>query len=234
MAPDIYYNPYESNQDYDSNYSDQNVALNSGAGTVVGFNVFDDIVDFFHDLLFGEDETEFLLSGDEPELDLDKWNTSDMVGRTNCYAYAMDLTEYPDGTQFNPRFTHPGAQESDEWGLQPGYLSGVKSLSEYAQKHGLSEADAIVELCKADAEASGRVFKEIDKYAEPSPGTHKVALFVGPGYHWYRQDADGMWSHKNTTAEATNLDDNGEIISDPEEAAKSKDYTLVGYFEVGD
>lgn len=46
---------------------------------------------------------------------------------------------------------------------------------------------------------------------------HKVALAIWPGndYHWYRQDANGMWSHKLNGNSPTNLDNSGNPISDP-------------------
>ncbi len=53
------------------------------------------------------------------------------------------------------------------------------------------------------------------------PGNRdKVALVVDPGtdYHWYRLGSDGMWSHKPGGGEATNLDNSGNTISNPETA----------------
>ncbi len=59
----------------------------------------------------------------------------------------------------------------------------------------------------------------------PASGTcegslDKVALVVHPGvdYHWYRQDSDGMWTHKPGGTPATNLDNSGVPISNPETA----------------
>ena len=51
-------------------------------------------------------------------------------------------------------------------------------------------------------------------------GQDKVALVVDPGtdYHWYRQDSDGMWTHKPGQTQATNLDNSGNPISNPETA----------------
>ncbi|MFQ6029930.1 MAG: hypothetical protein ACE5Q6_20850 [Dehalococcoidia bacterium] len=49
---------------------------------------------------------------------------------------------------------------------------------------------------------------------------HKVALVMAPGidYHWYRQDRNGRWSHKPGGTAATNLDNSGNIITDPRTA----------------
>jgi len=48
----------------------------------------------------------------------------------------------------------------------------------------------------------------------------KVALVVDPGtdYHWYRLDSGGMWSHKPGGTMATNLDNSGNPIGNPETA----------------
>ena len=48
----------------------------------------------------------------------------------------------------------------------------------------------------------------------------KVALVIDPGtdYHWYRLDSGGMWSHKPGSTMATNLDNSGNPISNPESA----------------
>jgi len=49
-------------------------------------------------------------------------------------------------------------------------------------------------------------------------GMHRVHLVVKPGfdYHWYRQDDDGLWSHKPGGTAATDLDNSGELITDPD------------------
>jgi hypothetical protein len=43
-------------------------------------------------------------------------------------------------------------------------------------------------------------------------------LYFGNDYHWYRQDSGGMWSHKPSKAQATNVDQSGNLISNPEKA----------------
>lgn len=61
---------------------------------------------------------------------------------------------------------------------------------------------------------------------------HKVALFIWPGhdYHWYRQDANGMWSHKCANTEATNLDNSGNPISNPLTADRGGYTDFCGFF----
>jgi hypothetical protein len=70
----------------------------------------------------------------------------------------------------------------------------------------------------------------------PASGTcpddkDKVALVVAPGwdYHWYRLDNDGMWSHKPGQTQATNLDNSGNPIANPETADRGAYIDFCGY-----
>ncbi len=64
----------------------------------------------------------------------------------------------------------------------------------------------------------------------------KVALVVDPymDYHWYRLDSSGMWSHKPGGTRATNLDNSGNPISNPETADRCGGFLcytdFCGYF----
>ena len=54
-------------------------------------------------------------------------------------------------------------------------------------------------------------------------GTSKIAMVVHPGedYHFYRQDADGMWSHKDDANKVKRFDAEGLPIVDPATAARN-------------
>jgi len=60
------------------------------------------------------------------------------------------------------------------------------------------------------------------------PGYYLVALVMAPGvdYHWYRQDSNGMWSHKPGNTASTNIDASGLPITNPENA--NRDYSGSG------
>ncbi|MCC6551518.1 MAG: hypothetical protein IT372_00675 [Polyangiaceae bacterium] len=66
----------------------------------------------------------------------------------------------------------------------------------------------------------------------PSQMTKVVAFFQTPGgipvYHFARQDANGLWSHKNAGQAATNLDASGNLITNPLQLADPGDQ--VRYF----
>lgn len=60
----------------------------------------------------------------------------------------------------------------------------------------------------------------------------KIAMVIAPDwdYHWYRQDTNGMWSHKPGGTMATNLDNAGNPIANPETAARGSYTVFCGYF----
>ena len=85
--------------------------------------------------------------------------------------------------------------------------------------------DVVNYYVSLDADALDFVFRPISKTDICSEGCYKVALVMDTGYdyHWYRQNADGTWSHKLATNDVTNLDASGNIIYDPELA--DRDYS---------
>lgn len=67
---------------------------------------------------------------------------------------------------------------------------------------------------------------------EDRDGYYSVALFFPANdfnFHWYRQDNNGMWSHKDGWKQVSNVDDGGNVIHDPREA-QSASYPLLGSF----
>ena len=77
------------------------------------------------------------------------------------------------------------------------------------------------------------LFTPIGRYETCPVGTYKVALVVSNSdYHWYRQDADGLWSHKRGTTPVKRTDESGELIIDPMIADRDDYSTFVGFFAV--
>lgn len=82
----------------------------------------------------------------------------------------------------------------------------------------------------AASESDGEVPTD-DPDQDPDDG-HIICLVIWPDedFHWYRKDADGYWSHKPGSTEATNLDAAGNVIPDPETCDRG-DYTVFcGYY----
>jgi hypothetical protein len=85
------------------------------------------------------------------------------------------------------------------------------------------------------ARADGLVFDpDLDNQC-PAEG-HLVALVVAPAFdfHWYRKGRDGLWTHKVGIAPATDRDNSGARISDPETADRGPYVEFAGYMHVRD
>lgn len=125
-------------------------------------------------------------AADAPPYNPSLWNIPSVQPYNNCYNYANN--------QITNTFAQPGRATgnpitSDSCpGVQPSAISDGLTLS--------------------------------NNFASPlAPGQGwYVALVIWPNidYHWYRQDNVGCWSHKPGSGAATNLDNSGNAISDPQ------------------
>jgi RHS repeat-associated protein len=140
---------------------------------------------------------------DSPAYEPDRWNDPRTQYSTNCYAYAAND---PDG---HPLGTKP--QPGEESGQMFTQLTG-DNVAAAAERDGMTRAPGPV----------------------PKDGYYLVALVIAPGvdYHWYRQDNDGSWSHKPGHTKATNLDNSGNPITNPENADRGIYSEFYGYFYV--
>ena len=179
------------------------------------------------------------MSGYEELYEEERWNDGEeglIQSTTNCYAYALNLQRCPtDGVAF------PLPNSAEQHCLQPGDLYRYIVDDSWDTGYNL-DADtlAIVDNSSVDNNiAIDGFFEEIGQYDVAPSGTYKVALVIDQGldYHWYRQNLDGMWSHKLGTDPITNLDPLGDPIYDPLYAERyytyGGNYTLfIGYFAV--
>lgn len=101
---------------------------------------------------------------------------------------------------------------------QPGRAHGISGYPMQAQAvHNAAVADGLIPTTSSATSADGKT---------------KIALVVAPNYdyHWYRLDSDGRWSHKPGSTRATNLDNSGVTISNPETANRGPYTVFVGYY----
>lgn len=132
------------------------------------------------------------------------WNNDPYVqGHNNCYNYGCDI-------QTNTY-------------AQPGRAHGI--LLNWP-------ADMNCTAVTNGAQADGLVPVNCDQGCGCSACRHQVALVISPGwdYHWYRKDRDGKWSHKMGGSPATNLDNSGNIITDPRTADRGSYSIFCGCF----
>jgi hypothetical protein len=151
------------------------------------------------------------LGRQRPMYEPDRWNDPYMAGydygyqwENNCYNYACDIA--------TDTFAQPGRA-----------ATGVHNTIMFCPE---VSAGAIADGLRPRPAAT------------PARGcSHTVALVVDADYHygdyhWYRLDANGMWSHKIGSTEATNLDNSLQPIVNPETADRGRYTEFCGYFTV--
>ncbi len=161
--------------------------------------------------------TQLPMSGYELEYNTSVWEGLPSL-HNNCYAYALN-------NQIDIR-------NNEIWHKQqPGELSGMPNYP--------FTKDILVAAVEKDFEkynelnGTNLIFKEVGRFENCPKGTYKVALVSYDfDYHWYRQNADGTWSHKPGTTPVKNCDNSNEIILDPQFCDRGKYENFLGYFAV--
>jgi len=130
------------------------------------------------------------------------------MGSAECTPPPYNPEKWNDGgyVQYNNNCYNYANDERTDTFAQPGRASGCSHSITCSTTRAAAECDGLVTI------SSG---------SSPCPDDmHRVYLVTRPGwdYHWYRQDTDGMWSHKPGGTPATNRDGSGQLISNPEYA----------------
>ena len=118
----------------------------------------------------------------------------------NCYAYAVGYRRLP------RTCTLSSCSESYP---QPGRASGYPEWSKVKGKR----CPDIIARIMGDIPGA-----KMSTFTSKCPGkTRKIAVVADPNqdYHFYRQDADGYWSHKPGATKVSRLDTSGRPIYDP-------------------
>jgi hypothetical protein len=155
------------------------------------------------------------LSGYEPPYEPHRWNTRRELREThNCFAYAMNVH---DPKQVRACMMDKNCNVPFH---QPGYISGHPGFRSRKLK---TCPDMVARLL-----GDNPSMKMIKFERKCPPHTSKIALVVDPDedYHFFRQDSNGLWSHKPGGTAVTNLDANNSLIYDP--ALASRNYTHSG------
>ncbi len=142
------------------------------------------------------------MSGSEPSYTPEKWNDSNIIGSHNCYAYMLD-----DIMMNTIKFP------------QPGIYAQIHTLpSNIAEEriplNGLHTCETTYQLLQDDIPE----LYTADAEEQCNPGFYKAFLVVDPGddYHFYRQDSDGLFSHKPGRSIARRYDLLGHDIYRPD------------------
>jgi hypothetical protein len=109
-----------------------------------------------------------------------------------------------------------GKKECDPSFHQPG---GTKGLSKLLTRKNGRTCKVVERLMRADVpEITSTTFS-----ARCPAGTSKIALVAhkGEDYHYYRENPDKTWSHKDGANKVKNYDAEGKRIWNPETAARN-------------
>lgn len=148
------------------------------------------------------------LTGEEPRYDPDKYNKYHGIKEShNCYTYAFNYLKLPK--------TRKCTKKSCPLPFpQPGRASGHPKWSDVKGKR----CPDILARIMGDVPGSSLTTFE----AKCPKRTRKIALVVDEDqdYHFYRQDADGYWSHKPGATDVIRHDATKRPIYDPELASR--------------
>ena len=145
---------------------------------------------------------------DAPPFDPEKWNSDQWLRNPhNCYTYALD--------KIDPKLTAEckriKCEMKNHLKPQPGYYAGEQRIDDKSKY----SCDLVMD----------RVFKDNPKFIKKDnmvcpKNYYSAALAVHPGltYHFYKQDPDGFWSHKDGATDAKRYDADGNFILDPQKA----------------
>jgi len=144
------------------------------------------------------------LSGSEHAFKPAKYNSKfEIQDSHNCFAYAMGVREHMSPKDCNKK-------SCDIPFHQPGRKSG---FPKWKRIRGKRCPDLLARL-KGDIPTIQRTtFTQ-----RCSKGTYKVAAVIDPknDYHFYRQDSDGLWSHKPGGTRVSRRDASNRLIYNPE------------------
>lgn len=132
-----------------------------------------------------------------------------------CYAYALnnpeDYLSQP-GMGWVRSFPQPYYDSFNKFFENYSLKEFMSFMLKGAVEDGLTQADNLV---RKDGHYSVAVF------FKNHPSNFNI--------HWYRQDDDGTWSHKNGSDAVKNRDNNGNVIHDPRDVI-DPDYPIFGSF----
>ena len=161
-------------------------------------------------------------TGDEPIYEPKKWNSNlNIKSSHNCYAYMLNDINYY-GQKICKTYGIKHCRSTSK--PIPGHYSGNIQHS--------STCKSILRGMKMD---NPDIYKTTF-HARCKKGYYKGALVTDPyeTYHFFRQDKNGYWSQKNGHDNATNLDGDGYLITDPKIAKPtyevSNKYKFCNYF----
>jgi hypothetical protein len=159
------------------------------------------------------------MTGDEPVYEPQRYNGNPEIQDThNCWSYGLNVI---DPNQFGQ--CRDKERSCEPLYHQPGATKGLTTRL-YDVKG--RRCDVVEDLMMADIPS----IKKTSFHAKCPAGTSKIALAMhrGEDYHFWRQDSNGWWSHKDGANPVKTYDAEGRPIWNPKTSAR--DYRPRGSF----
>lgn len=152
-----------------------------------------------------------------PSYDPNKYNKNKFIRKShNCYMYALDdidlevLNKCKKNNSCNDLKHRPGHTK---------YYISTQNVSTCENiKKGMIDDNSDIYITNFNSKCKN--------------GFYKIAssVYNNKTFHFYRQDNDYLWSHKDGGDSATNLDEDNKIITDPKKANRGIYKTFCNYF----
>ena len=154
-----------------------------------------------------------------------KWNQDINIRKShNCYSYALNIIESKRASICTKRRS-----------VKKNYCLRRHPMGKMKQFDFHSCSDLISHVLEEFPK-----IKKVHKLTPVPEGYYRVALFLLNrrdhhhlslnDFHFYRQDSNGFWSHKDGWRKVTNRDKKGKLITDPEILEKNNNNKLCAYF----
>ena len=159
-----------------------------------------------------------------PTYDPGKWNDNICIKKShNCYAYALNIID----------------RKNVKLCCQYLSISPNKDCRPIKPQLGIKSGTVAPKYTRANLEhmllADNPNVRKFGSNKACPLGFYRIMLFFTPDgneYHFYRQDNDGKWSHKDGSQLATNKDAKFRIIRNPRTADRGKYTCYCGCFIV--
>lgn len=159
-----------------------------------------------------------------PQYDPSIWNNNKYIQAShNCYMYALNKIDKK--LKKKCKLTFYKRENDNCMSLRP--RPGIKSNYDVQGMNVFNCLDMKLAILKDNPDAY-----ETNQNDNCKINYHKVALSLDEyvTYHFYRQDDNGFWSHKDGGRKATNLDEDDKLISDPKYANRGRYKLFCNYF----
>ena len=174
----------------------------------------------------------------EPIYEPNKWNKNKYILKShNCYMYALNKIDVKIINTCKKYIRNKKTFKVDKktfknkrWDLlwsRPGKAAGYSFSKPYSCKD-------VVKGILLDSPYIKYMGTKTMNFKCPN-NYYRIALFqskIGKDYHFYRQDKNGKWSHKNGWRKVTNKDCDGRLINDPKYSNNGIYKVFCGYFIV--